>query len=71
MPQIDVQEGDHPRITVTLHPGERVALCRCWKSSKFPLCDGTHKQHAGFGPAVIVVAAEAAADPAGGGAPEA
>ena len=22
-----------------------VALCRCYKSSKFPLCDGTHVKH--------------------------
>jgi CDGSH-type Zn-finger protein len=22
----------------------RVALCRCWQSKKFPLCDGSHRQ---------------------------
>ncbi|CAF0909499.1 unnamed protein product [Didymodactylos carnosus] len=22
-----------------------VSYCRCWKSKKFPLCDGTHNQH--------------------------
>jgi len=22
--------------------GETTAFCRCWKSSKFPLCDGSH-----------------------------
>ncbi len=23
----------------------QTAYCRCWKSSKFPFCDGTHKKH--------------------------
>ncbi|KAM7439895.1 CDGSH iron-sulfur domain-containing protein 2 [Porites harrisoni] len=25
--------------------GEKTAYCRCWKSKKFPLCDGSHNQH--------------------------
>ena len=25
--------------------GNRTAFCRCWKSSKFPLCDGAHGKH--------------------------
>ena len=24
---------------------QMVAFCRCWKSLKFPLCDGAHKRH--------------------------
>lgn len=24
---------------------EKVVYCRCWRSSKFPLCDGTHNEH--------------------------
>ena len=24
---------------------KQIAFCRCWKSSKYPLCDGAHKQH--------------------------
>lgn len=32
------------RHTIELEPGEQVWLCRCWKSSKFPFCDGSHKQ---------------------------
>ncbi|XP_002154650.1 CDGSH iron-sulfur domain-containing protein 1 isoform X1 [Hydra vulgaris] len=24
---------------------ESTAFCRCWKSSKFPYCDGTHNAH--------------------------
>ena len=29
--------------------GKEVLLCRCWRSSTFPLCDGTHKVHCGAG----------------------
>ena len=25
--------------------GNKTAFCRCWKSSKFPLCDGAHGKH--------------------------
>eukprot|EP01065_Artemidia_motanka_P007049 TRINITY_DN13465_c1_g1_i1.p3 TRINITY_DN13465_c1_g1~~TRINITY_DN13465_c1_g1_i1.p3 ORF type:complete len:109 (+),score=36.74 TRINITY_DN13465_c1_g1_i1:70-396(+) len=25
--------------------GENVVLCRCWRSKKFPYCDGSHVQH--------------------------
>jgi len=25
--------------------GEKKAYCRCWKSKKFPLCDGSHNAH--------------------------
>ncbi len=31
-------------ITLELKPGEKVAICRCWKSQKFPLCDGAHQK---------------------------
>ena len=24
---------------------EKVAFCRCWKSSTFPKCDGSHNKH--------------------------
>jgi CDGSH-type Zn-finger protein len=24
---------------------EKTAYCRCWKSKKFPLCDGAHSDH--------------------------
>ena len=36
--------AEHIRHTITLKPGEKVALCRCWRSKKFPLCDGSHRQ---------------------------
>ena len=25
--------------------GKKTAFCRCWKSSKFPFCDGAHGKH--------------------------
>ena len=41
-----------------------IAFCRCWKSSKFPLCDGAHKKHNqetgdNIGPIVVKRPAEA------------
>lgn len=51
----------HPRTTVKLQPGERVALYRCFFSKDFPFCDGTHRQHPGKGP-VIVEATKPAAE---------
>lgn len=32
------------RTTMQLEPGERVKLCRCWRSKTFPFCDESHKQ---------------------------
>jgi len=51
------REG-HPRTTVHLEPGERVALCRCFGSQKFPICDGTHRQHPGKGPVIVYAPGE-------------
>jgi len=48
----------HPRTTVQMKPGERISLCRCFGSKKFPLCDGTHKEYPGRGPVVIEVMQE-------------
>jgi len=25
--------------------GDSIAFCRCWRSKKFPLCDGSHSSH--------------------------
>jgi len=57
MPKHETQGTDHPLTTVELESGETVALCRCFASSKFPFCDGTHKQHDGKGPVIVKVAA--------------
>ena len=45
---------------IALSPGEKVILCRCWLSSKFPLCDGSHGKHNkatgdNLGPVVVTV----------------
>ena len=36
------EQKGHIRTRVTMRKGEAISLCRCWKSGKFPLCDGTH-----------------------------
>jgi len=53
MVEVQTQGTDHPMTTVKLEPGEKVALCRCFGSGKFPYCDGSHKDHAGKGPAIV------------------
>ena len=30
---------------VAVSVGKKIAVCRCWKSDKFPYCDGHHNQH--------------------------
>ncbi|KAH3861126.1 CDGSH iron-sulfur domain-containing protein 2 homolog B-like [Dreissena polymorpha] len=25
--------------------GDKVSYCRCWRSKKFPICDGSHNKH--------------------------
>jgi CDGSH-type Zn-finger protein len=48
------QNGRH-RTRVTLRHGEVIALCRCWRSDRFPLCDGSHKEKQdNKGPAIII-----------------
>ena len=45
---------------MTMKPGDNIALCRCRKSSKFPICDGKHIQHNkenndNIGPCIVIV----------------
>jgi CDGSH-type Zn-finger protein len=47
------ERNGHPRTTVRLQPGERIALCRCFGSKQFPFCDGTHREHPGRGPVIV------------------
>ena len=38
-----ISKNGHLKTTVKIQPGESVDLCRCFKSTIFPLCDGSHK----------------------------
>ena len=40
-------EKDKDKVVhnMELKEGEKCVLCRCWKSGKFPLCDGAHVAH--------------------------
>jgi len=55
-----LNQDDLPRRhEETIEPGQRISLCRCWKSKSFPYCDGAHKEHNAqtgdnVGPAVIL-----------------
>ena len=42
------------RSKVILRKGEVISLCRCWKSQKFPICDGSHKEEGNDRGPVIV-----------------
>jgi CDGSH-type Zn-finger protein len=58
MPEITTAEKNgHIRHIVTIEPEEKVMLCRCYKSAKFPLCDITHAGCEGdVGPVIVQVA---------------
>lgn len=32
-------------LEVECPPGKKVSYCRCWRSAKFPYCDGAHNAH--------------------------
>jgi CDGSH-type Zn-finger protein len=38
-------EADKVVTKLELKPGSKAVMCRCWKSAKFPLCDGAHGAH--------------------------
>ncbi len=58
MAQIETKGTDHPVTTIKLKVGERMAVCRCFRSKKFPGCDGSHRQDTGKGPAIVHVVDE-------------
>ena len=38
---------NEPKVVtnLTLEPGQKASLCRCWLSDKFPYCNGAHVAH--------------------------
>lgn len=44
---------------LTTNENTRISVCRCWKSSKFPICDNAHqllqKQGVDCGPAMLEI----------------
>ncbi len=53
-------DGYEKAHSLVIRSGEKLALCRCWKSRKFPLCDGSHRdigQECGspVGPVIVTV----------------
>ena len=58
----DIQKDKEKVVdNMELKAGEKCVLCRCWKSGKFPLCDGTHMTHNketgdNVGPVIVSVA---------------
>ncbi len=54
------EQNGHIRTRVTMRKGEVISLCRCWKSGKFPLCDGTHNElNSDLGPVMVHVDCDA------------
>ena len=54
MPTIkESSDQKFPLVQVELNSGEKVYLCRCFKSKDMPLCDGSHKDVPGTGPALV------------------
>eukprot|EP00471_Norrisiella_sphaerica_P004509 CAMPEP_0184486714 /NCGR_PEP_ID=MMETSP0113_2-20130426/8389_1 /TAXON_ID=91329 /ORGANISM="Norrisiella sphaerica, Strain BC52" /LENGTH=103 /DNA_ID=CAMNT_0026868721 /DNA_START=18 /DNA_END=329 /DNA_ORIENTATION=+ len=42
---VDVVKVDDLQSKASAAGNKTVAYCRCWKSKKFPLCDGSHNKH--------------------------
>jgi CDGSH-type Zn-finger protein len=36
---------DFDDVLAKVKAGQKVSLCRCYKSAKFPYCDGSHIKH--------------------------
>jgi CDGSH-type Zn-finger protein len=55
MPHItSAEKNGHIGHIIKLQPGEKVLLCRCYRSATFPLCDLVHgKYQDTFGPLVV------------------
>ncbi len=51
------EKNGHIRHMVTIQPGEKIMLCRCYQSAKFPICDVSHaKCENALGPVIVEAA---------------
>lgn len=65
MPEItSAEKNGHIGHIVKLSPGEKVFLCRCYKSATFPLCDFVHGKFADtLGPLIVEAPKQDGAQP--------
>ena len=67
-PSRRVDTIDFDDVVAKVADGQKVALCRCYRSSNFPYCDGSHVKHneeTGDNIAPVVVTAGLAKDKRG------
>lgn len=64
MPNItSAEKNGHIRHIVTLQSGEKIMLCRCYQSGKFPICDVSHARSEGeVGPVIVEAVQESEAE---------
>lgn len=55
--KITINTGLPSTAKVVVTGGEKICVCRCWQSKKFPYCDGSHKTIEGgcCGPLEVIV----------------
>jgi CDGSH-type Zn-finger protein len=42
---LETEGGKPMKETYDLPVGKKAAMCRCWKSETFPLCNGSHNKY--------------------------
>ena len=49
----DNNDKNTPVTHISIESGEKIAVCRCFKSKNYPYRDGSHKEISGTGPAIV------------------